>query len=62
MHTKEYNGLEIKFPGPDIDLGEIFNTIQELHFKIEDIGDYPEKSLFFQDPDNITEWLHLVKR
>lgn len=61
MHIKEYNGIEIKYPGPDIDWGEIFNTIQELHFKIEDIGDYPEKSLFFQDPDNITEWLHLVK-
>ena len=61
MHTKKYNGIEIKFSCSEIDWGDIYNAINDLRFKIEDIDDYPDKSLFFQDPDNITEWLYLVK-
>ena len=41
-------------------IDEIFKVMDYLHNQISEIGNYPEKSLFFQDPSIIEAWLHLV--
>ena len=41
-------------------IDEIFKVMDYLHNQICEIGNYPEKSLFFQDPRIIEAWLHLV--
>ena len=41
-------------------IDEIFKVMDYLHNQICEIGNYPEKSLFFQDPRIIEPWLHLV--
>ena len=51
MHTKEYNGLEIKYPGPDLYEDEILSIMADLHKQIEEIGKFPDRSLFFQNPN-----------
>lgn len=61
MHTKEYNGFEIHFSGPDLHQEEIRFLMTFLNKEIEEIGKYPEKSLFFQNPQIIEAWLQLVR-
>lgn len=61
MHIKEYNGLEIKFPGPDLHQEEILSVMDFLIQQIEKIDIYPDKSLFFQNPQIIEKWLQLVR-
>lgn len=61
MHTKEYNGIEIKYPGPDLHQDEIDSLIYFLHKQIEEINNYSDKSLFFQNPQIIEGWLALVR-
>ena len=61
MHIKEYNGIEIKFPGPDLHEEDIHSAMNYLRQQIEEIGNYPDKSLFFQDPQIIDGWLCLVR-
>lgn len=61
MHTKEYNGFEIKFSGPDLHQDEILSIMDNLHQQIAKIDSYPEKSLFFQDPRIIDGWMQLVR-
>ena len=41
-------------------IDEIFKVMDYLHNQMCEIGNYPEKSLFFQDPSIIEAWLHLV--
>ena len=41
-------------------IDEIFKVMDYLHNQISEIGNYPEKSLFFQDPRISEAWLHLV--
>ncbi len=61
MHTKEYNGIEIKYPGPDLHQEEIDSLMSFLHNQIEDVDSYSDKSLFFQNPQIIDGWLALVQ-
>lgn len=61
MHIKGYNGFEIKYPGPDLYQDEIRSLMSFLEKEIEEIEDYPEKSLFFQNPQIIEAWLQLVR-
>ena len=39
----------------------ILSTIEFLYQKIEEVNRYPDKSLFFQDPQIIEAWLQLVR-
>ena len=43
-------------------IDEIFKVMDYLHNQISEIGKYPEKSLFFQDPRISEAWLHLVRQ
>jgi hypothetical protein len=61
MHTKTYNGLEIRFSGPDLHQDEIDSAMTYLHNQIEEINKYSDKSLFFQNPQIIKGWLALVR-
>ena len=61
MHTKSYDGLEIHFPGPDLHQDEIDSLMSFLHNQIEEIDSYPDKSLFFQNPQIFESWLALVR-
>ena len=61
MHSSKNDEIKIKFSCPDIDWGEIFSAIRFLRQQIDKADNYSDKSLFFQNPDNITRWLHLVK-
>lgn len=61
MHTKEYNGFAIKYPGPDLHQEEIESLMYFLHHQIEEINNYSDKSLFFQNPQIIDGWLALVR-
>lgn len=61
MHTKEYNGFEIKYSGPDLNQDEIDTLMEFLHNQIEEINDYPDRSLFFQNPQIIEGWLALTR-
>lgn len=61
MHIKEYNGFEIKYPGPDLHQEEILSVMDFLIQQIEKIDSYPDKSLFFQNPQIIEAWLQLVR-
>ena len=61
MHTKEYNGIKIKFPGPDLHEDDIQSIMTDLQNQIEKIGDYPDRSLFFQNPQIFDGWWQLVK-
>lgn len=60
MHIKEYDGFEIKYSGPDLHQEEIDTLMNFLHNQIEDIDNYSDKSLFFQNPEIIDGWLALV--
>ena len=44
MHTKTFNGFEIKFPGPDLYEDEIRSAMEILNQLIEDIDSYPDKN------------------
>ncbi|MDO4202544.1 MAG: hypothetical protein Q4D25_10595 [Bacteroidales bacterium] len=61
MHIKSYNGLEIRFPGPDLHQDEIDSAMTYLHNQIEEIDKYSDKSLFFQNPLIFEGWLALVR-
>lgn len=61
MHTKSYNGLEIRFPGPDLYQDEIDSAMTYLHNQIEEIDRFSDKSLFFQNPLIYEGWLALVR-
>lgn len=61
MHTKSYNGFEIHFSGPDLHQDEIDSLMSILQNQLEEIDKYPDKSLFFQNPQIIEEWLALVR-
>ena len=61
MHTKLCNGLEIKFSGPDLFQDEIQSIMTDLHKQIEEIGNFPDRSLFFQNPKIFNEWLNLIR-
>ena len=61
MHIKEYNGFAIKYPGPDLNQDEIDTLMEFLHNQIEEINDYPDRSLFFQNPQIIEGWLALTR-
>lgn len=61
MHIKEYNGIEIKFTGPNLHQDEIDSLMYFLHNQLEEINNYSDKSLFFQNPEIIDCWLALVR-
>lgn len=61
MYIKEYNGFAIKYPGPDLHQEEIESLMYFLHHQIEEINNYSDKSLFFQNPQIIDGWLALVR-
>lgn len=61
MHIKEYNGFEIKFPGPDLHQEEIDSLMSFLYHQLEEIDNYSDKSLFFQNPQIFEGWLALVR-
>ncbi len=61
MHIKKYNGIEIRFSGPDLHEEEIMSAINYLDQQIAKIDNYPDKSLFFQNPLIIDWWLQLVR-
>jgi hypothetical protein len=61
MHTKNYDGFEIHFPGPDLHQDEIDSLMSFLHQQIEEIDSYSDKSLFFQNPQIFEGWLALVR-
>ena len=61
MHTKNYDGLEIHFPGPDLHQDEIDSLMSFLHKQIEEINNYSDQSLFFQNPQIFEGWLALVR-
>lgn len=61
MHIKEYNGFEIKFPGPDLHQEEIDSIMSFLYHQLEEIDNYSDKSLFFQNPEIFEGWLALVR-
>lgn len=61
MHIKEYNGFAIKYPGPDLHQEEIESLMYFLHHQIEEINNYSDKSLFFQNPQIFEGWLALVR-
>ena len=61
MHIKEYNGFEIKFPGPDLHQEEIDSIMSFLYHQLEEIDNYSDKSLFFQNPQIFEGWLALVR-
>lgn len=46
---------------PDANRDEILSAITYLHQQISEIGHYPDKSLFFQNPLIIDGWLVLVR-
>lgn len=60
MHIKEYNGIEFKFSGPDLHEDDILSVMDFLNQQIEEIDNYPDKSLFFQNPKIYDSWLLLV--
>ena len=61
MHIKSYDGLDIRFPGPDLYQDEIDSLMSFLHNQIEEIDSYSDKSLFFQNPKIFEGWLDLVR-
>ena len=61
MHTKEYNGFEIKYSGPDLNQEEIDTLMEFLYNQVEEINNYSDKSLFFQNPQIIEGWLALTR-
>jgi len=61
MHIKKINNIEFKFPGPDLHQDEIDSLMSFLHEQIEEIDNYPDKSLFFQNPQIFEGWLALVR-
>lgn len=61
MHIKEYKGVGIKFSGPDLHQDEIDFLMYFLHNQIEEIKNYSDKSLFFQNPQILDGWLALVR-
>lgn len=61
MHIKNYDGFEIRFPGPDLHRDEIDSLMSFLHNQIEEIDSYSDKSLFFQNPKIFEGWLDLVR-
>ena len=61
MHIKDYNGFEIKFPGPDLHQEEIDSIMSFLYHQLEEIDNYSDKSLFFQNPQIFEGWLALVR-
>ena len=61
MHTKSYDGFEIRFPGPDLHQGEVYSALAFLRDEIEKIDEYPDKSLFFRNPRILEGWLALVR-
>ena len=61
MHTKNYDGFEIYFSGPDLHREEIDSLMSFLHHQLEGIDNYSDKSLFFQNPHIFEGWLGLVR-
>lgn len=61
MHTKNYDGFEIYFSGPDLHREEIDSLMSFLHHRLEGIDNYSDKSLFFQNPHIFEGWLGLVR-
>lgn len=61
MHIKKFNNIEFNFPGPDLHQDEIDSLMSFLHEQLEEIDNYPDKSLFFQNPQIIEGWLALVR-
>ena len=61
MHTKNFNGIEFHYIAPDSNLDGILSSIKYLKQQIEEIDNYPDKSLFFQNPLIIEGWLALVR-
>lgn len=61
MHIKKINGLEIKFHGPDLHKDEIQSIMADLQKQIEEIDNFPDRSLFFQNPKIFDGWQQLVR-
>ena len=65
MHTKSYNGLEIRFSGPDLYQDEIDSAMTYLHNQIEEIDRFSDKSLFSKILKSMRggwHWLGLLKK
>ena len=61
MHTKENEDIEIHFSRPDLHQDEIQAIMADLHKQIEEIGNFPDRSLFFQNPKIFDGWLNLIR-